>query len=462
MNRRSLTFRLVSWYCGLLALLGIAFAGYTYFNVDRYFERVAYDLLTTRTNVLWSVIQGFVDDEPQVAATIQQLVIPEAQNRFIRVTVNDRVIYRSGPPQDGSFNPEDIPLPDKLSLPDFDQIESLNIYIYAKRFVLPDGRIVIFESGQTAQPTYDFERRMIGPLLIGLPLLLAFAGVAGYILIQRALGPVEAMIGAAEAITFNSPRNRLPLAGTGDRFDALAQTLNRMLERLDNAYQHVSRFSGDAAHELRTPLTIIRGEIELLAAAPIKSEDVPAALGNILEETTRLSQTVENLITLAHLDAMAGKQSHESLDLTALATDTIDQMRLLADEKNITLRAPTGPSVKAAGDRARLKQVLVNLLDNAIKYTPAGGNVTVTTTASEGSAVLSVTDTGIGISPEHTSLIFNRFFRVATTRGEAGAGLGLAIVRSICRAHGGNITVTSKLGGGSTFRVTLPLATVSA
>jgi signal transduction histidine kinase len=301
------------------------------------------------------------------------------------------------------------------------------------------------------------EDRLVTVLGFGLPVLLIVAAAGGYLLVQRALSPVEGMIEAAEALTFNSPRKRLPLAGTEDRIDALGRTLNRMLERLDSSYQHASRFSADAAHELRTPLAIMRGELELLTTQNLPDE-LLTAVENILGETARLGQIVDSLIAMAQMDSVAGKRTHRAIDLRSLAVETIDQMRLLADEKNISIVSPVGTSAIAAGDRDRLKQVLVNLLDNAIKYTPPGGRITVSVEGVGDSVILIVNDTGIGIAPENLPHIFDRFYRVATDRGEVGAGLGLAIVRSICTAHGGSVAADSRPDYGSSFRVTLPQA----
>jgi signal transduction histidine kinase len=230
-----------------------------------------------------------------------------------------------------------------------------------------------------------------------------------------------------------------------------------MLDRLDGAYSHVSRFSADAAHELRTPLTIIRGELELVMAQARSSSDVDKAISNALEEMTRLSGIVDGLITLSRMDSLWGKRAHSSIDLLSLAIETIDQMNLLAVEKQISLDGPAGPAVIVAGDRDRLKQVLVNLIDNAIKYTAREGNVRVRVGAENDTAFLTVEDTGIGIDPTHHDRVFDRFYRVSPDRGESGAGLGLAIVKSIVHAHGGTVTLRSRPGLGSYFRVELPI-----
>jgi signal transduction histidine kinase len=265
------------------------------------------------------------------------------------------------------------------------------------------------------------------------------------------------MIDAAEAITFNDPGRRLPLARTDDRLEALGLALNRMLDRLDSAYQYANRFSVDAAHELRTPLAIIRGELEFIG-----SQELPAELGealtNMLAEVQRLSEMVENLGMLSRMDSLWGKREHQEFDLHALARETMDQMRLLAEEKNIELCPISGSTAIVAGDRNRLKQVLVNLLDNAIKYTPAGGRVAVEVLQHGNRVRLMVRDTGIGVAPEHQAKIFDRFYRISTDRGATGSGLGLSVVKAICSAHGGTVDVESVLHAGSTFRIELPVS----
>ena len=336
-----------------------------------------------------------------------------------------------------------------------------NLLIYSNNFRQPDGSVVTIDSGQSYRFARTVQRQLTTSLLIGLPVLLLLAAFAGYILMRRALVPVEVMINAAEAYSFNDPHSRLPLVGTEPRIEALGLALNRMLDRLDGAYSHVSRFSADAAHELRTPLTIIRGELELVMAQARASTDVEKAVSNALEEMTRLSGIVDSLITLSRMDSLWGKRAHSSVDLLALAAETIDQMNLMAVEKQIALERPSGSPVIVAGDRDRLKQVLVNLVDNAIKYTPTGGQVRVQVGVEADHAVLTVNDSGIGIPAQHQEKVFDRVYRVLPDRGESGAGLGLAIVKSIVHAHGGNVALRSSAGIGSVFRIELPLSTAN-
>ena len=455
MNRRSLAFRLIFWYCGLLLLLGAAFAAYTVTSFERYIRETTRAALASRVDAAFDMIRTLPDDAAGLAILIEQRFAPEIQNRFVRVSVDRGVVYQSGTPTEHLFDPAAIPLTDAAK-PRF--VKQDHLFLYARRFTLADGRLMTIEAGQTDELAENVESGLVASLLIGLPLLLLFAAGGGYVLMRRAQAPVEAMIKAAEALTFNSPSKRLPLTGTGDRIEALGRTLNRMLERLDIAYQHASRFSADAAHELRTPLSIMRGELELVATSRSLPPDLQVAIGNILEETTRLSHIIESLTNLSRIDSIWGKRAHSHIDLRALAVETIEQMHLLAEEKGIVLSCTAGPPVMAAGDRDRLKQVLVNLLDNAIKYTATGGCIVVTVAVAAGTVTVTVADSGIGIAPEHQDLVFERFYRVAADRGETGAGLGLSIVRSICHAHGGKVSVISKLGAGSSFCVELPTA----
>jgi signal transduction histidine kinase len=455
MSRRSLTFRLVSWYCGLLLALGAAFAIFTYASFDRYVTQTMRSTLAGRADAVWGMAVGLLNDKAALSAVIEQRFAPEALDRLIRVRGSE-VYYQSGIPSDGEFDPSTITAAPAGAQDSFEKRG--NLFLYAKTFAAPDGTRVTIESGQSDDLMAKFEHRLVVVLIFGLPVLLIVAAAGGFVLVQRALSPVQGMIEAAEAMTFNSPRKRLPLAGTEDRIDALGRTLNRMLERLDGSYQHAARFSADAAHELRTPLAIMRGELELLATEEL-SDELQRAVANILGETERLGQIVDNLMAMAQLDTVTGKRAHHPVDVTALTNETIDQMRLMAVDKDIAIAQPKGGPAMAVGDRDRLKQVLVNLLDNAIKYTPPGGRIDVAVEEAAGAVLLTVSDSGIGIAAADLPHVFDRFFRATTDRGEVGAGLGLAIVKAICAAHGGTVTVDSTPGAGSCFKVTLPQAT---
>ena len=455
---RSVTSRLVLSYCLLLVLLGGAFLAFTVLSFQHYTRETLANTLAVRAREIWNISESSLDQPPRLAEIISRRFSPEAQDRFIRIRAGDTVLYRSATPIGGDFAPLTVPVIEPNSGAGAPQARLLgNLLLYSQSFRDAAGRVVTVDTGQSYLFARTVQGRLATSLFVGLPLLLLLAALAGYVLMRRALTPVEAMINAAETYTFNDPHKRLPLIGTEPRIEALGLALNRMLDRLDSAYSHVSRFSADAAHELRTPLTIIRGELELVASGERLPAEVDHAISNVLEEMTRLSSIVDSLITLSRMESLWGKQAHAPVDLQALAAETIEQMNLLAEEKHIALSRPSGPAVVVAGDRDRLKQVLVNLIDNAIKYTPAGGRVSVETGTEGEMGFVAVEDSGIGIDLNHHDRVFDRFYRVSTDRGEVGAGLGLAIVKSICHAHGGSVSLRSVPEIGSRFKVEIPL-----
>src|SRR5262249_12626233 len=243
---------------------------------------------------------------------------------------------------------------------------------------------------------------------------------------------------------------RLPVARTGDELERLSIALNHMIERLDAAFQYSRRFVADASHELRTPLTVLKGELEDFVQKGPVSPDWRDRFGSALEEVDRLTNIVEGRFAISRLDAGEAAAEWVKFDLTQLVSATADQMSLLAEDKKIKLSCQGTSGVWVEGDRARLKQVVVNLLDNAIKYTQEGGTVALTVSAQNGRAILEVADNGIGIPPQSLPRVFERFFRVdnARSRDQGGAGLGLSIVKSICTAHHGNVTASSTPGQG--------------
>lgn len=454
---RSITTRLVASYCLLLVVLGGAFLAFTLVSFRHYTRQTVTDGLSARTLEVWNVANGFLDDPQRLAEIIGRRFAPESQDRFIRIRAGSRILYQSGDPSERDFRADDVP-PTSAS-PQARAISSGNLMLYTRDFQDMSGATITIDSGQSYQLARQLQDRLTTAVFLGLPILLVLAAIAGLVLMRGALTPVEAMISAAEAYSFNDAHKRLPLVGTDPRIEALGLALNRMLDRLDNAYTHVSRFSADAAHELRTPITIIRGELELAIEEAKALPNLDRAISNALEEMSRLSTMVDSLITLSRMESLWGKRAHANVDLQALAAETIDQLSLLAEEKHIALRLSQERPTIVAGDRDRLKQVLVNLVDNAIKYTPESGRIDVAVGTAGERAFILVEDTGIGIDPKHHERVFDRFYRVSTDRGEEGAGLGLAIVRSICHAHGGAVSLRSVPEMGSSFSVSLPLVT---
>jgi heavy metal sensor kinase len=324
---------------------------------------------------------------------------------------------------------------------------------------LPGGGRVLIETGAPMDGVQADLKKWLLFLAAMLPLVLAIAVGGGFVLVKRALLPVDRIAASAERISSQNLNERLPVTQTGDELERLSLALNRMIGRLDSAFSYSRRFVADASHELRTPLTVLKGELESLVQQPQFTSDWRDRVGSALEEVDRLAHIVEGLFAISRLDAGEAATEWVPLDLAQLAASTVDQMSLLAEDKGIEVTCEATMGVWVAGDRSRLKQVVVNLLDNAIKYTPQGGHVALTVSTRDSQAALDVADNGIGIPSEALTRVFERFFRVdqARSREQGGAGLGLSIVKSICTAHHGRVEVSSSPGRGSRFRVELPL-----
>lgn len=295
---------------------------------------------------------------------------------------------------------------------------------------------------------------------------IAIAGSAGAFLIGwlvsgRAMHPVSVMTDTAGTIARSREfSRRVPMALSGDELGRLAATFNEMLASLEQAYATQQRFIADASHELRAPLTLIQANLELARRPAIPPADQAAALGEAYAETNRLARLVADLLALARADAgMPIRQ--ERVELDRLVMEVLGETKGLAQEHRLAVDGLEPCTV--SGDPDRLRQLLVILLDNALKYTPPGGRVALGLRREGDSAVITVSDTGVGISPEHLPHVFQRFYRVdpGRSRDPAGTGLGLPIARWIVEQHGGSIELTSRLGEGTTAVVRLPFQLVN-
>src|SRR5262245_30549096 len=303
---------------------------------------------------------------------------------------------------------------------------------------------------------------LAGILAMGIPFAVGLAIVGGYFLAGRVLAPIGAMADKARKITADSLAERLPVDNAEDEFGRLATVFNDTLSRLQDAFERLRRFTADASHELRTPLTAMRSVGEVALRNTRDAGAYRDVIGSMLEEVDRLTRLVESLLTLTRADSGKIHLAPEALDLAGLAGNVIDQLRVLADEKqqDLTLGAPT--PVHAMGDVALVRHALTNVIHNAIKYTPNGGTISVEpNTAIFGQAVIEIRDTGPGIPAAHRDRIFDRFYRVDASLSreeEGGVGLGLAIARWGIEANGGRIELASDERRGSLFRILLPAA----
>ena len=467
MSTRSLRFRLIAWYAGLLSAVFFLLAVLMFAGLKHYLIAGLAEAQQRRAQQIADTLLANVNQtgEAVVGQEINSVYAPEINDRFIRISRQDgSIVYASNPPADESFDPTGLPLlaaaPAQVSLRQQRLADNKTLLIAARSFPAPNGVRYVVEVGAPMAPVETMLRQFLVLLATGLPVAVLVAIGVGYLLVGRALAPVNQIARKAEQITQHNLSERLPVARTAEELEQLSQSLNLMIGRLQDALLNSKRFVADASHELRTPLTAMRTELESIVSDGRLKPDLREALGSMLEEVERLTRIVEQLFALSRLDAGEAQAEWVQFDLAELAVTAAEQMSLLAEDKGITVTSDAKQRIMVEGDRARLKQVVVNLLDNAIKYTPEKGEIKLRVATMDGHAALEVSDNGIGIPKDALPHVFDRFFRVdkARTRDPGGAGLGLAIVKSICTAHGAQVEVESDNGCGSCFRVKLPLA----
>jgi two-component system, OmpR family, sensor kinase len=297
---------------------------------------------------------------------------------------------------------------------------------------------------------------LLTQLAIGGPVALLLASLAGYALAGATLRPVEAMRTRAAEISTTVEGRRLPEPDGDDEIARLARTLNEMLARLEAGLERERRFVAEASHELRTPLASLRAELELALRRPRSPEELRAALASAAEETDRLAALAEDLLVLARSDEGALRIEREPLAAEELFESVAGRFAARAGDAGLSLEVVAPPGLRAVGDRTRLEQALGNLVDNAVRH--GGGTVRLGATRADGAVSLSVSDTGPGFAPEVLPHAFERFTRADRARSSGGAGLGLAIVAAIARAHGGTATARNLPDGGAEVTLVVPAA----
>jgi heavy metal sensor kinase len=300
--------------------------------------------------------------------------------------------------------------------------------------------------------------RLMRTFIMAVPLALALAAAGGIFLARRALKPVDNIARTAQEIEETDLSQRINV-NTKDELGRLAATLNAMIARLERAFQRQKQFAGDASHELRAPLAVIEAESSLALQKQRPSSDYRQSLETIAQEAKQMSSIIDQLLILARADAGKEQWDFTEVNLGKLINDLSTDADVLCQEKGLSFQLGHTEDLVVKGDEIRLRGLFMNLLDNAVRYTPSPGSVSVSVCREEQMTVVAITDTGVGIPVEDIPLVFERFYRVdkSRLRSEGGSGLGLAICRQIAEAHGGKIEVESRIGVGSTFSVWLPL-----
>ncbi|PID40353.1 MAG: hypothetical protein CR984_03625 [Proteobacteria bacterium] len=467
MRMRSIGTRLTVWYTSLLTLTFFVLGGIAYGLLTYSLSR---DMDAALTGVAEAMAQSVrMDDKTPIPADVDALF-----RRFFGFSPLDRYIDFFDPrgrrdPRQPQHRPNGLPISPKAlrnasqGLSTFETVEITGAYpIRVLTLPVTDaGRVAnLLQVGMSLENMFNTRRRFLLIMAYVLPLGLLFAGGGGWLLARRTLRPVDHMTRTARRISGAHLEERLRETGNDDELDRLARTLNDMLDRLDGAFHQIRQFSADASHELQTPLTILKGEMEVALRTSRSPEEYQRVLKSGLEEIDRINHLVAGLLLLARANSGVLRLDLQPLDLKALVQEICDQMKVVADVNSITLRPEGLESVAFRGDREHLRRLLLNLVDNAIKYTPAGGRVGLSLQSDGDWVSLKVSDTGMGFSKDEQWLIFDRFHRSTATRSRdvSGVGLGLSIARSIAEAHGGRIIAESTPGRGSIFTLLLPSA----
>lgn len=324
---------------------------------------------------------------------------------------------------------------------------------------------MILQVGKFEADVLRLRALLITTLALGVVLGLPVAALGGWWLAGRALAPVRAMVEAANRIEAENLADRLPQPPRRDELGQLARTFNQLLDRLQAAFQRERRFTADVSHDLRTPLALLKSSIEVALNRPRSAEELRGTLMEANSQIDRLTGLLDAALTLARADSGQLQEHFAMLNLSELLTDLVETSAPYAqDERGQTMTCDIAPDLWARGDRDYLTRLFLNLLDNAMQYTPNGGVVRVLAAATREQLTVTVEDNGSGIAAEDLSHVFDRFYRADKARGSGGhmparhAGLGLSIAQAIAHAHGGEITVESVLGQGSRFIVRLPRA----
>jgi signal transduction histidine kinase len=484
----SLRWRLTGWYVLLLTGVLLLFSAGTYITVYKLLLDNFDDLLTSQASLIVQTVD-FSDQNLTLQNDALRAGRPNDEH-LMRIYRSDRTLLYDDNRQEQAPELTDAV---RRALDGDKQIIQVRGREGQMRVLsLPitqDGQIIgALQIGVALEDLRDTMRTLLKVLLLLAPAMLLVASGGGLFLANRALTPIDRLTRAAQRISAEDLSQRINLRGADDEVGRLAHTFDAMLARLQSAFEQQRRFTADASHELRTPLTAIIGQIDVAIERPRDAEIYRATLATVREQARRLARLTSDLLFLARADAQPAPVANELIDLTNLLPAIVAQVEPLADDRQQQITLDQPPALFVRGNEDDLIRLFLNLLDNAIRYTPLGGQITVaaaigpsegqgepatgrqtdalsphrplTPTPAPASVVVSIHDTGPGVAPEHLPHVFDRFFRAdrGRNRAQGGSGLGLAIAQSIANAHGGRLEVNSTIGQGSTFIAILPCA----
>jgi signal transduction histidine kinase len=469
--KKSLRVRLTAWYVMLLGCTLIIFSSYLYLQLQSGLLRQVDTTLEVTT--LETVANLSVDRHPPHLKNTKQFQLHEQQlanSGFV-----GRIVDNHGKVLD-SFGDRQIIAPFVPQQKGYQnlKLQSVAWRVYSIPILLNNKDFAVAELNkfsasseqlwlQIAQPLNPITqtlKHLLLLMLFGFPVVLLLAGFGGLFLADRALNPIAGIIRTAEAIDCDDLSYRINYQGKTDEVGRLATTLDRMLDRIELAFEHERRFIADASHELRTPLAVIKGQIGVALSLQRTPEEYKATLQDLESHTDRLIRLTNGLLFLARLEQE--QSNFMEVNLTDLLEVLIEQIQFLAEERHLDLRVKIIPNLFIWGDCDLLTSLFLNLLDNAVKYTPAGGQIQFETKLDCQQISISISNTGRGIAEQDLAHIFDRFYRLDRDLHTQGSGLGLAISALIVRCHRGQISATSQINKLTTFEVDLPISAIKS
>ena len=460
----SLAFRLTAWYSTASFLLVSTAVGLLYYGLSGNLKRLSEQLLEDELNVCRALVRERGGDMHALREEAEiDSAIRKYEKFYVRVIGENGQVLATTPGMDQELSSAHIAQEEARSQGGIFWLQSPDGTPYRAMVATlsVDSRAVAKWIVQVAVDLTQ-EQQVLARHRVWVYTVLAAALLlcpwAGYAIARRGTRPLHDMADMARHVSSSTLNERIQAQGYPSEVAALAETFNGMLERLEESFARLSRFSADIAHELRTPVNNIRGESEVALARTRTVEEYRDALGSCLEESVRLTELIESLLFLARAESPGGHLKRREENIGALLKDVRDYYEAAAAEAGVTLVVGSGSEITGAVDRALLQRAIGNLVSNALANTPAGGTIALSARGVDGRVQIEIGDSGTGIAAEALPKVFDRFYRAdpARARVSGGAGLGLAIVRQIVALHGGDVQIASELGRGTTVSITLP------
>lgn len=456
--------RLTVWYGGVLSLILIIFAS----GIFIYFKNSLQDSIDAKIRSIGEVLSSSMTEAHGASVFgnferyLENVLGRKPKGKFIQIMdtsgrIGAKMSDIEGEALPTSFNALERAMRGEIV---YETIERTKPRLRMVTIPIMDNKKVtsVVQVGTSLEDFDETIRKLLLIMIISIPTSIIVTIVVGYFMAKKALRPVDQIRRAAVKISSSNLDEKIDIRGRRDELGRLAETFNAMIGRLKDAFQRINQFSIDVSHELKTPLTILKGETEVALRKEREKDDYQKLLLSNLEEIDRMSCIIDDLLLLSKADTKEIKLNIEEVALRDLIMDVCMNMKVVADKKSVELQMSELEDVRLKGDELKLRRMLLNIVENGIKYSHVGGKVSVSSYVNDGYAWIDVKDDGIGISEEDIKYVFDRFYRADRSRKrESGSGLGLSISRWIAGAHKGSIEVKSQPAQGSVFTIKLPI-----